>query len=78
MPEKSDVKTAAHGLVAQMENLLEVYNYASRYATERGLGGIFIKSVSNVFNDKDYVSSNTFKEIMFKVKEYTKREAVRC
>ena len=38
-------------------------------------GGLFLRNVARIFRDKKFVLSNTWTQIMFKIREYTKRDA---
>ena len=74
---KGITKDDAHKLVAQMANFAKIYanleGFSVMGASERG--GIFMRSVCRIFKDTKYVVNHKFGDIIFKIREYTKRDS---
>ena len=70
-------KEDAHTLVGQMANFSKIYANTEGFSVMGGSehGGIFMRSVCRVFKDTKYVQNHKFTNIIFKIREYTKREA---
>ena len=70
-------KVEAHKLVAQMANFSKIYANTEGFSVMGGSqhGGIFMRSVCKIFKDTKYVSNHKFTDIIFKIREYTKRNA---
>ena len=63
--------------MAQMANFAKIYANAEGFSVMGGSqhGGIFMRSVCKVFKDNKYVRNHKFTDIIFKIREYTKRDA---
>ena len=70
-------KEKAHTLVAQMANFCKIYANMEGYSVMGGTdnGGIFLRNVCKVFRDTSFVSRSKLTQMIFKIREYTKREA---
>ena len=70
-------KEDAHTLVGQMANFAKIYANIEGFSVMDGSqqGGILLRSVGKVFEDVKYVSSHPFTDLVFKIREYTKRDA---
>ena len=70
-------KDEARTLVGQMANFSKLYANIEGFSVGDGSlhGGIFLRSVCKVFKDTKYVSSHKFTQMIFKIREYTKRAA---
>ena len=74
---KSVGKEDSHKLVAQMANFCKVYANIDGYSVADGslTGGVFLKNVCRIFSDKKFVLRHQWSGIIFKLREYTKRDA---
>ena len=70
-------KEDAHILVGQMANFAKIFANVEGFSVADGSqnGGIFLRNVCRVFKDTKFVSKNKFTQLVFKIREYTKREA---
>ena len=70
-------KEQASTLVAQMANFCMVYTNVERFSVGDGAvnGAIFLKNVCKVFKDTKFVSKHKWTDLIFKIREYTKRDA---
>ena len=70
-------KDEAQKVAAQMANFYKLYANVDGFAVADGTknGGLFLRNVCKLFRDKNFVLRNTWNEMVFKIREYTKREA---
>ena len=69
-------KEKAKTLVAQMSNFCKLWANVEGYSVGDGSenGGFFLRNVAKVFKDKKFVKSHDWNDIIFKIREYTKRD----
>ena len=77
MSIKGMKKEEAETLVAQMANFSKLYANVEGFAVADGSlnGGMFLRNVCKVFKDTKFVRKNKWTQIIFKIREYTKRDA---
>ena len=68
---KSVNKQDAQKLAAQMVDFCKLYANVEGYT----VGGLLLRSVCKVFDDTEFVLHHSWTEMIFKIREYTKREA---
>ena len=79
--EKYNLKTIskeqAQTLAAQDANFCKLYGNVDGYAVADGSenGGLFLRNVVKLFGDKKFILKHDWTNIMYKIREYTKREA---
>ena len=74
---KSVSKEEATSIASQMSNFCVVYANTEGCAVADGTkhGGIFLRSVCKLFNDNQFVLNHYWTQLIFKIREYTKRYA---
>ena len=74
---KSLTKEEAQTMIAQMANFSKVYANVEGCSVADGSqnGGIFLRSVCKLFNDTQFILKHGWTDIIFKLREYTKRDA---
>ena len=74
---KTVSKEKAETLVSQMSNFCKVYANVDGFSVADGSlhGGIFLRNVCKLFQDKNFVLKHKWNDIIFKLREYTKRDA---
>ena len=80
-PEQLNLKTITKSQAQSLSN--DYSNFCKLWANVEGFavadgstnGGLFLRNVSTIFGDKKFVLNNGWTQIMFKIREYTKREA---
>ena len=70
-------KEQAHWLVTQMANFCKLYANIEGCSVADGSngGGFFLRNVCKCFNDTKFVLRHKWTDIIFKIREYTKRDA---
>ena len=70
-------KEEANKLVAQMANFCKLYANVDGYTVADGSenGGLFLRNICKVFNDRKFVNENLWSDMIIKIREYTKRAA---
>ena len=70
-------KEDAQKYVSQMANFCKIYANIEGCNVGDGSinGGIFLRNVCKLFKDKQFISKHHLTDIIFKLREYTKRDA---
>ena len=74
---KNMSKEEAYRVVAQMANFCKLYANIEGYSVADGTvnGGVFLRNVCRVFKDRKFVLKHYWTQLIFKIREYTKRDA---
>ena len=70
-------KADADNYSAQMSNFSKIYANVEGCSVADGskYGGLFLRSVCKVFKDIKFLNKNDWSKMIFKIREYTKRDA---